>query len=116
MTSEEFGDMFAGDSADMCAGKFLLVLMGGQAKGLACADPEARTTIGTSRIGPSGAVQTVSDSRRPLLVRPECVRQRSELRWPLFCIFLFFLVVVGTAVIQNQRRGCRRASNFCMGP
>jgi hypothetical protein len=42
--------MFEGDSADMCAGKFLLVLIGGQAEGLACADPEARTTIGTSRI------------------------------------------------------------------
>ena len=41
--------MFEGDSADMCAGKFLLVLMGGRAEGLACADPGARTPIGAGR-------------------------------------------------------------------
>ena len=40
--------MFEGDSADMCAGKFPLVSMGGRAKGLACADPGARTPIGAS--------------------------------------------------------------------
>ena len=48
MTSEGLGEMFEGDSADMCAGKFPLVSMGGQAEGLACADPEARTPIGAS--------------------------------------------------------------------
>ena len=32
MTSEGLGEMFEGDSADMCAGKFPLVLMGGSAK------------------------------------------------------------------------------------
>ena len=48
MTSEGLGEMFEGDSADMCGGKFPLVLMGGQAEGLACADPEARTFIGAS--------------------------------------------------------------------
>ena len=37
--------MFEGDSADMCAGKFMLVSMGGQVEGLACADPGARTPI-----------------------------------------------------------------------
>ena len=31
-------------------------------------------------------------------------------------INLLTLVVVVTAVIQNHRRGCRRVSNFCMGP
>ena len=50
MTSEGLGEMFEGDSADMCAGKFSLVSMGGQAEGLACADPEARTPIGASEI------------------------------------------------------------------
>ena len=40
--------MFEGDSADMCAGKFSLVPMGGRAEGLACADPGARTPIGAS--------------------------------------------------------------------
>ena len=40
--------MFVGDSADMCAGKFSLVSMGGRAEGLACADPGARTPIGAS--------------------------------------------------------------------
>ena len=46
MTSEGLGEMFEGDSADVCAGKFLLISMGGQAEGLASADPEARTPIG----------------------------------------------------------------------
>ena len=50
MTSEGLGEMFEGDSADMCAGKFPLVLMGGPAEGLACADPGARTPIGASGI------------------------------------------------------------------
>ena len=45
MTSEGLGEMFEGDSADMCAGKFPLVSMGGRAKGLACADWGARTPI-----------------------------------------------------------------------
>ena len=45
---EGFGGMFEGDSADMCAGKFPLVLMGGRVEGLACADPGARTPIGAS--------------------------------------------------------------------
>ena len=48
MTSEGLGEMFEGDSADTCTGKFPLKLMGGQAKGLACADPGARTPIGVS--------------------------------------------------------------------
>ena len=48
MTSEGLGEMFEGDSADMCAGKFRLVSMGGRAEGLACADPGARTPIGAS--------------------------------------------------------------------
>ena len=48
MTSEGLGVMFEGDSADMCAGKFPLVSMGGRAEGLACADPGARTPIGAS--------------------------------------------------------------------
>ena len=49
MTSEGLGEMFEGDSADMCAGKFPLVSMGGRAEGLACADPGARTPFGASR-------------------------------------------------------------------
>ena len=48
MTSEGLGEMFEGDSADTCAGKFPLVSMGGRAEGLACADPGARTPISTS--------------------------------------------------------------------
>ena len=48
MTSEGLGKMFEGDSADMCAGKFPLVLMGGRAECLACADPGARPPIGAS--------------------------------------------------------------------
>ena len=40
MTSEGLGEVFEGDSADMCAGKFPLVSMGGRANGQACADGE----------------------------------------------------------------------------
>jgi hypothetical protein len=50
MTSEGLGEMFEGDSADMCAGKFPLVSMGRRAEGFACADPVARTPIGASEI------------------------------------------------------------------
>ena len=45
MTSEGSGEMFEGDSADTCAGKLPLKLMGGRAEGLACAEPGARTPI-----------------------------------------------------------------------
>ena len=50
MTSKGLGEMFEGDSADTCAGKFPLVPIGGRAEGLACADPGARTPIGASGI------------------------------------------------------------------
>ena len=46
MTFEGLGEMFEGDSADMCAEICSLVLMGGQAEGLACADPGTTTPIG----------------------------------------------------------------------
>ena len=50
MTSEGLGEMFEGDSADMCSGKFPLVSMGGRADSQACADgeqgpPSARAEI-----------------------------------------------------------------------
>ena len=51
--------------------------------------------------GPSG----VSCMRRPGSEDPH----RRERK------FSFLLVLVTTA-IQNHRRGCRRVSNFCMGP
>jgi hypothetical protein len=50
MTPEGLGEIFEGDSADICAGKFLLVSIGGRAENLACTDPEARTPIGASGI------------------------------------------------------------------
>ena len=56
MTSEGLGEMFECDSADMCAGKFPLVLMGDQVEGLACADPGARTPIGASGFFSSSGV------------------------------------------------------------
>ena len=40
MTSKGLGEVFKVDSADMCAGKFQLVSMGGRANGQACADGE----------------------------------------------------------------------------
>ena len=40
MTSEGLGEMFEGDSADMCNGKFLFMSMGGRANCQARADGE----------------------------------------------------------------------------
>ena len=48
MTSEGLAEMFEGDPAGMCGGKYPLVSMGSRAEGLACADPGARTPIGAS--------------------------------------------------------------------
>ena len=50
MSSEGLGEMFDGDSAVMCAVKFPLVSMEGQADGHACENPGARTPIGASGI------------------------------------------------------------------
>ena len=50
MTSEGLGEMFEGDTADMCGRKFPLMSMGSRGEGLACADPGARTPIGVSGI------------------------------------------------------------------
>ena len=57
MTSEGLREMIEGDSADMRAGKFPLMSMGGLVKGLACADPGARTPIGMSENFKSISVQ-----------------------------------------------------------
>ena len=70
----------------MCTGKLPLVSMGGRAEGLACADPGARTPIGVSGI------------------------------FFAYINLLTLTLTLLTAVIQNHRRGCRRVSNFCMGP
>ena len=50
MTSEGLGEMFEGDSAETCAKKIPLMLMGGRAEGLECANHVARTPIGMSGI------------------------------------------------------------------
>ena len=49
MTSDGLGEIFEGESADTCGGKFLLSSIGGRAEGFACADLEARTPISASR-------------------------------------------------------------------
>ena len=56
MTSERLGEMFKGDSADMCAGKFPLVSMGVERTRQPCADgergpPSARAEIFLLNIG-----------------------------------------------------------------
>ena len=49
MTTEiGFGEMFKCDSADIGAGKFPLMSIGGRAEGLAGADPGVMTPIGVS--------------------------------------------------------------------
>ena len=54
--------MIEGDSAEMCAGKFPLVSMGGRAEGLACADPGARTPIGASGIPKYFCIRSVCNA------------------------------------------------------
>jgi hypothetical protein len=65
------GEMFVGHSADTGAGKFPLVSMGAErrvsrAQTRERGPPSALAEIGN--FGPSVAVQTVSDSRRPLFL------------------------------------------------
>jgi hypothetical protein len=48
MTLDWLGEVFKGDSADMCAGKFPLVLMGGRADPSNVRRRGARTPIGES--------------------------------------------------------------------
>ena len=50
MTSERLGEMFKGDSADTCGGKFPLVSMGGRADTSSVRRRGARTPIGASGI------------------------------------------------------------------
>jgi hypothetical protein len=50
MTLEGLGEMFKGDSADMCARKCSLVLMGGRANGQACADGERGPPLARAEI------------------------------------------------------------------
>jgi hypothetical protein len=49
MPSYRLGEMFEADFADMCAKNLSLMSIGGQAEGLVCADPGARTYISLSR-------------------------------------------------------------------
>ena len=58
MTSEGLVEMFEGESAVMCAGKFPLMSMGGPAEGLVCADPGGRTPI---RMSVSSGTQDVQN-------------------------------------------------------
>ena len=54
--------MFEGDSTDTCDKKIPLMLMGGRAEGLACADPGARMGIGVS-----GNLHSLINSIYPLM-------------------------------------------------
>ena len=53
MTSEGLGEVFKGDSADTCAGKFPLVSMGGRTNGQACADVERGPPSARAELLPS---------------------------------------------------------------
>ena len=57
MTSEGLGEMFEGDSADTCAGKFPLVSMGGRADRQACADGERGPPSARAEFGKSGIMR-----------------------------------------------------------
>jgi hypothetical protein len=64
MTSEGLWEMFEGNSADTCSGKFPLNTMGGRAEGLVCAGTEARTPIGASGINLLLLATVVQNPRR----------------------------------------------------
>jgi hypothetical protein len=79
----DLGEMLRGDSADMLAGKFPLVSMGGQAEGLAGAAPEERgPPSALVEIGPSGVralplaagINEGGHYFLVILVRAECMR------------------------------------------
>jgi hypothetical protein len=105
MTSEGLGEVFKGDSADMCTGKFPLVSMGGRANSQACADgergpPSARSETFKQTLlfiihycNPIQQMTVDPWSRSHglvwylILVRAECVRQRNEVAIKLGIIF-----------------------------
>ena len=82
MTSDGLGEMFAADSADTCAGKFPLMLMGGQAEGLACIDQGARNPIGLS-----GNLNTLIFQLRIIFFKGTCcfIRQPTGILLPEIC-------------------------------
>ena len=71
MTSERLGEMFKGDSADTCAGKFPLVSMGGREDTSRVRRRGARTPIGTGEnfliLSLKVVVQQVADAPVGLL-------------------------------------------------
>ena len=71
MTSEGLGEMFEGDSADTCGGKFPLVSMGGRADRQACADGER---------GPPLARADIFDLVLPILYWQDFSFQLCELK------------------------------------
>jgi hypothetical protein len=50
MTSKGLGDVFKGDYADTCTGKFPLMSMGGRANGQACVDGERGSPLAQAEI------------------------------------------------------------------
>ena len=62
MTLEGLGEVFKGDSADTCAGKFSLVSMGGQADPSSVCKRGARTPIGASGNYLSDVLIAMSDN------------------------------------------------------
>jgi hypothetical protein len=64
MTSEGKGEMFEGDSADMCTVKFQLISIGrGQVEGLPRADTGDRTPTGVSGNSECFAVWTIIETK-----------------------------------------------------
>jgi hypothetical protein len=61
MTSEGLVEVFKGDSADTCAGKFPLVSMGGRANGQASADGEQGPPSARAELHKNKTNKTVSN-------------------------------------------------------
>ena len=87
MTSEGLGEMFEGDSADTCAGKFPLVSMGGRADRQACADGERRPPSALAEIFFSFSItrrtnldfKTIIESRKAYITLTSMATRRSRI-------------------------------------
>ena len=107
MTSDGLGEMFEGDSADMRAGKFPLVSMGGRAEGLACADPGARTPIGASgNFGPSEVRALPSAAG---------INAGGHYKWHFFSLLSsFFRLIANSSRIPFHLSEKFRSSSICL--
>ena len=99
MTSEGLGEMFEGNSADACAGKFPLVSMGVRAECSACADTGARTPICARGI----TLLVVLGIKRPSAGEDLLHAEPIHLLRDLVLLLLFFVKQVSVCHLKSWR-------------